>query len=75
MITPQRALVRPRVIAALTSANLPLEDEVRELLDRRTDGAVAIIGSAVDLREAKYDREQEQHFRKCRAILFDPVCD
>jgi uncharacterized protein YjbI with pentapeptide repeats/energy-coupling factor transporter ATP-binding protein EcfA2 len=44
MITPQRALVRPRVIAPVTGQVLPLEDEIRSLVDREAVGLVAIVG-------------------------------
>jgi uncharacterized protein YjbI with pentapeptide repeats/energy-coupling factor transporter ATP-binding protein EcfA2 len=43
MFQPQRAPVRPRVIASSGEA-LPLEDEVRALLDAGTRGLIQIIG-------------------------------
>ena len=46
MIAPQLAAVRPRVYAAGSGEALPLDDEVRRLLDRGTRGVVALLGPA-----------------------------
>jgi uncharacterized protein YjbI with pentapeptide repeats len=44
MIQPKRAPVRPRVICPASGEALPLEDEIRRLLDAGARGVVAILG-------------------------------
>lgn len=46
MIQPQRAPVRPRIVCPASGEALPLEDEMRRLLDAGVRGIVAILGEA-----------------------------
>src|SRR5260370_24251681 len=46
MIQPQRAPVRPRIVCPASGEALPLEDEVRRLLDAGVSGLVPILGEA-----------------------------
>src|SRR5262249_32643394 len=46
MIQPERALVKPRVLCPASGEALPLEDEVRALLETGARGVVAITGPA-----------------------------
>lgn len=43
-IVPSRAAVSPRVVIAGQTAAIPLEDRIRELLDRKTRGLVNLVG-------------------------------
>jgi energy-coupling factor transporter ATP-binding protein EcfA2 len=45
MITPRRALVRPRVLSAATGEFLLLEEEVRDLIASRKGGILRLVGS------------------------------
>jgi uncharacterized protein YjbI with pentapeptide repeats/energy-coupling factor transporter ATP-binding protein EcfA2 len=44
MVVPQRAAVRPRVIAPATGQSILLEDEIASLVDRGASGVIALVG-------------------------------
>lgn len=46
MLTPARAIVKPRIVADATGAALPLEDEVERRLDERRGGLMILRGAA-----------------------------
>jgi uncharacterized protein YjbI with pentapeptide repeats len=46
MTPPQRALVRPRVLLPESGDSVLLEDEIRQLLETKGRGAVALVGPA-----------------------------
>jgi uncharacterized protein YjbI with pentapeptide repeats len=45
MIVPRRAPVRPRIISPICGEALPLDDEIRRLLDAGTSGAFTVAGA------------------------------
>jgi uncharacterized protein YjbI with pentapeptide repeats len=46
LLEPQRAAVKPRVLATASGAALPLEDEIRQLPEAGKKGAVQLLGPA-----------------------------
>src|SRR5437868_6901702 len=44
MLTPRQAPVRPRVVSPASDSALPLDEEIRTLLDAGERGAVALLG-------------------------------